>query len=133
MSPIKKSERNTKWFDCRFQLEDKTVRGVCFDPTAALQQHYTKLSEKKSPVKITNYETGSKRKGFPPDVIIKKRTTVDELSHSLPFERQKSSGSTKATIGSLKDLQRGQLLFHVWQAISLTQRLSKQKQAATSQ
>lgn len=68
LSPIKKSGRNTKWFDCQFQLEDKTVRAVCFDPTTALQQHYTKLSEKKSPVKITNYETGNKRKGFPQDV-----------------------------------------------------------------
>lgn len=110
VSPIKNSEKNTKWFDCQFQLEDKTVRGVCFDPTTALQEQYTKLSEKKSPVKITNFETGNKRKGFPPDVIIKKRTRIDELSHSLPFQRQKSSGSTQATIGSLKDLQPGQLL-----------------------
>ena len=110
VSPIKKSERNTKWFDCQFQLEDKTVRGVCFDPTTALQEHYKKLSERKSPAKIANYETGNKRKGFPPDVIINKRTRIDELSHSLPFKRQKASGSTKATIGSLKDLQPGQLL-----------------------
>lgn len=121
MSPIKKSERNTKWFDCQFQLEDQTVQGVSFDPTTALQEHYTKLSEKKSPVKITNYdETGNKRKGLPPDVIIKKRTRIDELSHSLPFERQKSSGSTKATIGSLKDLQPGQLLTVSAMASNLT-------------
>ena len=81
-------------------------------------------------MKITNFGTGIKRKGLPPGVIIKKRTRIDELSHSLPFEWQTSSGSTKATIGSLKDLQPGQLLTVSGMASNLTDSKIVKKRAS---
>ena len=81
-------------------------------------------------MKITNFGTGIKRKGLPPDVIIKKRTRIDELSHSLPSEWQTSSGSTKATIGSLKDLQPGQLLTVSGMASNLTDSKIVKKRAS---
>lgn len=49
---------------------------------------------------------------WPQEKRILSRCNNQETNHgwwTLPFEWQKSSGSTKATIGSLKDLQPGQL------------------------
>lgn len=93
-------------------MEKGTVRAVCFEPSTATQERYNKIAESKSPVKITNFETDNKRKGHPVDVIIRKRTRIDELSEALPFTRRDifaSKGKT-TSIGSLKDVQAGQLL-----------------------
>lgn len=69
-------------------MEKGTVRAVSFKPSTATQERYNNIAESKSPVKITNFETDNKRKGHPVDVIIRKRTRIDELSEALPFTRR---------------------------------------------
>ena len=109
VSPIKQNNSNVKWFDCEIQMEQGNIRGVCFDPSAKTMEDYKKVAGNKSPIKLANFEMGNKRKGHPIDIIIRKKTILQELTEDLPFERADII-SKSATIGSLKDLKPGQLL-----------------------
>ena len=63
-------------------------------------------------MKITNFDTGKKRKDDQVDIIIrKKKKKLEETEETLPFQRADITPTTKTTtIGSLKDLKAGQLL-----------------------
>ncbi|KAJ7391599.1 hypothetical protein OS493_017296 [Desmophyllum pertusum] len=110
VSPIQQKDKNVKWFDCEIQIPQGLVRGVCFDPSPSTWEHFNKVAESKSPVKMTNFETIKKRKGSELDIIIRKKTKLEEIKDD-PFDRSDVvATTTTTTIGSLKDLKAGQLL-----------------------
>lgn len=109
VSPIKENDKNVKWFDCDIQLQQGLVRGVCFDPSPSTLEHFARVAESKSPVKLSNFQTSNKRKGDGVDIIIRKKTKLEDLKDvHVPFDRlDVTSTTTTTTVGSLKA---GQLL-----------------------
>lgn len=86
------------------------MRGVCFDPSPSTLEHFARVAESKSPVKLSNFQTSNKRKGDGVDIIIRKKTKLEDLK-DVPFDRlDVTSTTTTTTVGSLKDLKAGQLL-----------------------
>ena len=80
------------------------MRGVCFDLSPSTLEHFAKVAESKSPVKLSN-----KRKGDGVDIIIRKKTKLEDLKE-MPFDHlDVTPTTTTTTIGSLKDLKAGQL------------------------
>ena len=63
------------------------VRGVCFHPSPSTLEHCNRAAQSKSPVKITNFDTGKKRKDDQVDIIIRKKTKLEETEETLPFQR----------------------------------------------
>ena len=92
-------------------IKGLVVRGVCFHPSPSTLEHFNRAAQSKSPVKITNFDTGKKRKDDQVNIIIRKKTKLEETEETLPFQCTDIMPTTKnTTIGSLKDLKAGQLL-----------------------
>ena len=72
VSPIKKNDRDTKWFDCAIQTQKAVVRGVCFDPNPSVVKRFAQAAQSKSPVKLKNIRLDEKQPGKPLDIIIQK-------------------------------------------------------------
>ena len=86
------------------------MRGVCFDPSPSTEEHFAKVAESKSPVKLSNFQTSNKRKGDGVDIITRKKTKLKDLKE-VPFDcLDVTQTTTTTTIGSLKDHKAGQLL-----------------------
>ena len=83
------------------------MRGVCFEK---MLEHYKKIAESKSSVKLTNFQIRKKRQGHPVDIIIRKKTALKEVSAgNLSFDRL-ATPTQSSTIGSLLEFKPGQLL-----------------------
>lgn len=81
------------------------MRGVCFDPSPNTLVHFAKVAKSKCPVKLNNFQTSIKRKGHGVDIIIRKKTKLEDLKE-VPFDHLDVIPTTTSTIvGSLKDLK----------------------------
>lgn len=85
VSPIKENDKNIKWFNCDIQLQQGLVIGVCFDPSPRIPQHFAKEAESKSPTKLWNFQTSNTTKGDGVDIIIRKKTKLEDLKQ-VPFD-----------------------------------------------
>ena len=83
VSPLKNSSR-TPYFDRVFQTSAGQMRAVRFYPENS-RSKFKALSEKKSPVKLTQFRSNTKFGRT--DLVIDRRTKVSEAATKLPFKR----------------------------------------------
>ena len=82
VSPLKNSSR-TPYFDRVFQKSAGQTRAVRFYPEN--RSKFKALSEKKSPVKLTQFRSNAKFGRT--DLVIDRRRKVSEAATKLPFKR----------------------------------------------
>lgn len=102
VSPVKKSAR-TPYFDMQIQTESDILRGVCF--SAARQLEFQTLSEKKSPIKLSNVRRDPKPEST--DILMNSNVSVEEID-PLNFDAKSQPSTT--TIPSLSSVSNNQLL-----------------------
>ena len=81
------------------------------DPSQSDVNKFEKAANSKSPIKLNKVRVGTKRAGFPQDIIIDKKAILEEIDESQLFTRQEMpSQIMEVTIGSLPNLKAGQLV-----------------------
>lgn len=110
VSPIKITDKKKKWFECTFQTPQRTIRGVCFDPSDADVKEFQDAATAKSPVKVQNTRLGNKRTGFPQDIIIPNKVRIEHIDPLPGFQHQPMDTEAKCSIGNLHNLKTRQLI-----------------------
>lgn len=110
VSPVKVSDKNKKWFECTFQTPQRTIRGVCFNPSDSDVKKFQDAATSKSPIKVPNARLGNKRPGYPQDIIIPNKARIEQIDPLPGFQHQAMDTETKCSIGNLNNLKTGQLI-----------------------